>query len=240
MKRAIFFAVLFLFSTYWPIYGQGNIAVLVEGTALRGSPRFLRDNAALSQTTPSQSVFPGVEVRFNQNGRITIGAGYQYWKLDGSPDTYLLDFCPKDKYCALPGSPYPSTGEFITRHPQTGEPLASVTKNDWAKANLVSSTAYLNILMKGNIRPFVAFGGGMVLIKQTVSTTSFVHPNIEEVIGHEFKFEKPENSSSENRTKPTIKGLAGVNIFPVAHTVASFSGGYHNGAVLNFSFGFVF
>lgn len=238
MRKAIFFGVLFLFSAGLPVYSQGNTAVLVEGTALRGSPRFYSDNA-LSSTTPSKSVFPGVEVRFNQNGRVTIGAGYQNWRLSTPSETYFLDFCPKGKFCPLPGNPNPGTGEFITHHPETGEPLASVTENSQADGHLLSSTVYINILKKGLVRPFVAGGGGIAFLKQTFRTTVFVHPNIEEVIGYQFKFDLPE-SRQENFKKLTVKGVAGVNVFPGAHTIVSFSGGYHNGTVLNFGFGFTF
>src|SRR3989338_8684157 len=242
MKKAIM-VVLFMFFMGWPVYGQtpstgseqGNRAILFEGTFLKGSAEFFGDSKEWSSV---KSVFPGVEVRFKQNGRMTIGVGYQRWQLDAPSETYLTGFLVCDRPTAG-GCPISANTRTITHHPQTGEPLASTTFASEAEGHLLSSTVYVNILKKGKVRPFVAGGGGVVFLKKTFHTTSFVHPNLKDVIGREFKFEKPENTYSANSVSASIKTVAGVNIFPMSHTVISLSGGYHNGTVFNLSLGYI-
>ncbi len=242
MRKAIM-VVLFMFLTGWPAYGQtpsvgseqGNTAILFEGSFLKGSAKFLGEDKKWDST---KNVFPGVEVRLNQNGRVTIGVGYQRWQLDTPSETYLQQFLVCDRPTAG-GCPISAGTRTITHHPQTGEPLASTTFANEAVGNVFSSTAYLNLLKKGRVRPFVAGGGGVVFLKKTFHTKTFVHPNIKEVIGREFRFEKPENTYSESSLKALIKAVGGVNIFPMAHTIISLSGGYHNGTAFSLGLGYI-
>ena len=244
--RKLFFLILLIFLVTLPTYSQvpstgsersekGNTAILFEGSYLKDSAKFMGEDKKWNST---KSVFPGVEVRFNQNGRVTIGVGYQLWQLDAPSETYLQQFLVCDRPTAG-GCPISANTRTITHHPQTGEPLASTTFASEAEGHLVSSNVYLNILKKGKVRPFVAGGGGAVFLKKTFHTTSFVHPNLKDVIGREFQFEKSENTYSANSVSASIKTVAGVNIFPMSHTVISLSGGYHNGTVFNLSLGYI-
>ncbi|MDO8644547.1 MAG: hypothetical protein Q7S00_06255, partial [bacterium] len=197
----------------------------------------LNDNAGLTGMSASRSVFPGVEIRFNQNGRVAFGVGYQRWSMDGSPDTFFVRFCQKGGFCSVSGS-----GNLITHHPRDGKPLLSSTNTGRADVNVIFSTVYFNLvnLADGKIRPFLGFGGGILLVEKINSWTSYIHPDAEEVVGFKPTLERPEGTSSENFFKPMVKGVAGVNIFPGAHTMFSISGGYSNGKIVNFGFGFVF
>ncbi|MBI2063834.1 MAG: hypothetical protein HYT65_02480, partial [Candidatus Yanofskybacteria bacterium] len=179
----VFLSIFVVFVATLPniAYGQGNVALLFDGMALAGKTNFLKDSGGLNQMKAKSAVFPGAEVRFNQDGRVTIGVGYQRWGLDAEPEHFI-----------------------IMADTVTGQELAGVTLNREVSMSTLVSTVYINLLTKGRVRPFLGVGGGANFAKTDFRTARFVAP------GLNFQFEDTD-SWSEKRIIPAIKVGAGVN-----------------------------
>ncbi len=150
--------VVFLLSAGTPVFAQGNVSVLFEGAALVGKPQFFGPN-----TTPEarnilehggaleakSRLFPGVEVRFNQDGRLTLGVGFQKWNLEKFEHFSFAD---------------PATGKEVNRY--------DVTRK--ANGNVIAGTLYVNLLTRGPARPFIGVGSGIALLKGSYTIANIV------------------------------------------------------------------
>ena len=139
MKTKLFvvsvLVVLLLSVAAIPAAAQGKYAVLVNGTASIGNPKFISGYVGPAQLN-DMKISPGFggEVRFGQNGRATFGLGYQSWRASSS----LRDAAAQCSACL---------------------------RTDKARANEVTGTLYINLVKRGPVRPFVGGGGGVAMVK---------------------------------------------------------------------------
>jgi len=234
-----FFVVFAVFTAFLatPAFGQGNTSILFDGTVLVGNPQFFgksaRDVVDLNQMK-AKTIFPGVEVRFNQQGRVTFGIAYKRWSLKQGPEHFSG-----------------SWGRY---------PFAWYVERDEsskATANAVLGTLYVNFTKRGKVRPFVGVGVGYASFKTEVIGTNEVSlevmpldpysvaPTPEEMAAAlaEGKamadiYYPPLKTGTAPR--PLVEAVGGLNIYPAKHVVLSLGAGYISGPAFNFGAGFTF
>ncbi|MDA2937087.1 hypothetical protein MYX75_02340 [Acidobacteria bacterium AH-259-A15] len=216
MRTIILLTTVHMFFSCLPAAGQSNFSLLFDGAVLGGNPHVIDDNFDFKSFEAKNLVFPGVEIRFNQDGRLTFGASYQRWELDRAPEHFT-----------------------VISHPETGREMAGYDLTSAAGVDVLFGTVYVNLRTIGRVRPFVAGGVGLNRCKVKNSTSTFVDRNFESVFGYQFEFDLPP-SFSEKFNKLAIKGTAGLNLFPGEGFVISLSGGYLNGGIFNFGAGVTF
>ncbi len=216
-------------------YSQGNMSVLFDGTALVNRTNFLGDSD-FNQMKAKKPVFPGVEVRFNQKGYVSFGIGYQ--KINLKSDSEHMS---RLIYQEVSGGVV--VKEAYTTFDQSAE----------ASANAVLATLYVNLTTRGKVRPFVGGGGGFAQFDKVMRdynghTDLAQLPNqyIQDMLKynpgltpHDLEF-PPDNTDKEKTKQVLIKGVGGVNLYPVKYLVISIAGGYINGPALNFGAGVTF
>jgi len=214
------FLAILVVGTPTSALAQGKTSVLFDGVVLTGKPAFLgksTGNVDASSLKAKNSVFPGIEVRFNQAGRVTFGVGFQKWELtSGSPEHFSSQLPPEWGY---------GSGEW-----------SHYDKAYAAKASVIVGTVYINLITKGKVRPFVGVGGGVNFIESESRLTGiWLNPVVPGGGGNQ-----PDQISSWKYNQYLAKGVAGVNIYPVKHLLVSVSGGYVGGPALNFGVGVTF
>jgi len=113
---------------------QGNVAVLFNGNVPFGKVSFLTEKDFSRNVEAESRIFPGVELRLNQDGRVAFGVGFQQWKLK-KEGSYVSGW---------------DTSEVKTSHVGTG--------------NVITGTVYVNFTEDRAVQPFVGFGGGILLM----------------------------------------------------------------------------
>lgn len=73
-----------------PAPAQGNFALLFDGVVLTGNAHFPNYSGQLEKLEAKNPIIPHVEVRFNQDGRVTLGLSYGRWTLD-SPARHFTE-----------------------------------------------------------------------------------------------------------------------------------------------------
>jgi len=240
---------IFIFGVFYPFeaFAQKNFAVLFNGESLLGNPKLISkqtdmklfgeegkiiylDFSELEADTP---IFPGVEIKFNQDGRISFGLGYQYWKLGKDP-------------------------LFLQAHNTEGETVFSCTQINKANIDMAIGTLYVNILKKGAVRPFIGAGIGASSINATIIQQDKKHSEayFELLLPSHFSGQYPhgwiewmEKIKEKDKTpdiyksrdwREAIRGIVGVNIYPKERFFLSIGGGWLNGYSVNFGIGVTF
>ena len=208
------------------VFGQGNTAVLFDGSALLGKTNFFVKNFELNKMEAKSPLFPGVEVRFNNNGRVSFGLGYQRWNLKNS-------------------------GEHVSvRRPDDVE-IVHFDKDRQANASVLMGTVYINLVTRGQVRPFIAFGGGYAPFNRRERDYNIVYnPVLIDQAEIDFQlangktleeiFTPPPITTTGKTQSFLVKGLVGAAFYPTKHLVFSLAGGYINGPAVDLGFGFTF
>lgn len=187
-------------------HSQGNATILFNGTTVSGQI------SGFNQLEAEKTVFPGVELRFNDNGRVAFGIAYQRWELEQDPTHVSFSVFRQDK-----------------------ELLVSYDESSDARGNVVFASVYVNITTHGKVRPFVGGGPGIGIFRISNRIR-----NIVDVVPPFFESGTVDTTSTESRTKILAKGVAGLNIYPTKHFVISLGGGYLNGPAVTFGAGVTF
>jgi len=136
---------------------QGKTSVLFDGVVLTGKAHFFGPNTTpeaqniLEYGGPLEAknrLFPGIELRFNQSGRLTFGVGVQRWNLEKFEHSSYID--PDGVECRY---------DEIRR----------------ADGEVVTGTLYVNLLTRGPARPFVGVGSGIALLKGSGAIANIVY-----------------------------------------------------------------
>lgn len=200
-----------IFSLFLGLFGQlanaqGNVAILVGGTSIQGELKNFEGLGADSQ------LFPGIEVRFNEKGRVAFGVSYQRWRLNQDPVNNSIVVDRNDEKL-----------------------LVSWDESAEANGSVFFTTLYVNLLTRGKVRPFIGGGPGFAMLDVSSHMT-----NIVDVNPPFFVDGGGDKTFSESQTKILAKGVAGVNIYPAKHLVLSVGGGYINGPAISFGAGVTF
>ncbi len=161
---------------------------------------------------PLDTFGPGIEYRTNPRGRVSWGIGYNR---QNAPSQTITD---------LTRTSTDSMGNLIL-HTLTNEVAG-------AKLDVISVTAYINILTRNIVQPFIGIGGG-VRIAEAEGTFTFT-----DVLFPQFSEQFP---ISEKTYDAVLKGVMGASVFPVDRLIIiSGGGGYQNGGMGFFQVGVVF
>jgi opacity protein-like surface antigen len=140
-------------------FAQGKTSFLFDGVVLTGKAHFFGPNTTpearniLEHGGPLEAknrLFPGIELRFNQSGRLTFGVGVQRWNLEKFEHFSYI---------------YPDGGEY--RYDRIRK----------ADGEVVTGTLYVNLLTRGPARPFVGVGSGIALLKGSRTIANIVDKN---------------------------------------------------------------
>ncbi|MDP3954076.1 MAG: hypothetical protein Q8Q06_01500 [bacterium] len=207
MKKGQIFVIFALFFSFFSqvANAQGNVAILFGGSFPVGQ---LKD---LDGMKADGALFPGLEARFNENGRVSFGASYQKWKLKQDPIQVSFPVSRNGNQ------------EFVT-----WDESAS------AKGNVMFATIYINLITRGKVRPFVGGGPGVGMFR-----TSTHIRNVMDVVPPFFE-KAGDQKISKKETRIMAKGIAGLNFYPAKHFVLSVSGGYINGPAVSLGIGTTF
>ena len=137
-------------------FAQGKTYVLFDGVVLTGKAHFFGPNTTpearniLEHGGPLEAksrLFPGIELRFNQSGRLILGVGVQRWNLEKFEHSSYI---------------YPDGGEY--RYDEIRK----------ADGEVVTGTLYVNLLTRGPARPFVGVGSGIAVLKGSYTIANIV------------------------------------------------------------------
>jgi hypothetical protein len=202
-----------LFLSTLPVMGQGHYAVLFDGVVPRGdSLKFIAFRTDLERLEVADSVWPGFEFRFNQDGWVSVGIGYHRFRMAGSPRQIVFSWI----------------GDTVG---------GAYISEESAEVDQLPVTVYVNLPGHRVARPFVGVGAGVYRLAITEARYDYFNLND---WGGPNSPTGPLEPLHEKKFDVVAKAVGGVNVFPQKHLILSFAVGYQNGAALTFGAGVTF
>jgi len=203
--------LLLLFGVHpavFPAFGQANFGAVLFNPVFANE---FRPPAGQNEgeSFPVDRFGPGLEYRTNPRGRISWGIGYQRQNV---PLQTITD-------------------EELFTDDQGNLLLHFIYEDQFdATVDVISATAYINILTRKVVQPFIGIGGGVGIGKGdgTSTFTDVLNDVVEQ------------SPISEKTYDLVLRGVAGASVFPHEHVILTGGGGYQNGGVGFFQVGFVF
>jgi hypothetical protein len=192
---------------------QGQYAVLFDGVVPhRDHLEFIVFKQDLESLEVVDSVWPGFEIRFNQDGWVGVGVGYHRFQMAAPPRQIIFGWM----------------GD--------GTATSGYTLRENAKVDQIPVTVYVNIPVHRQVRPFVGIGAGLYRLQITAIRDDFF-----DNVG-DLPESLRESLARSNLKKYDVvaKAMGGVNVFPQKHLILSVAAGYQNGVAFSFGAGVTF